>query len=88
VVTEEAAATGSAEDAEAWAEVMRGYTPPPEVATARGELGLASPLPPQLQGWDELLDPREPLGYGAGLRRAGGGPGGPPRGSRRAAAPA
>jgi hypothetical protein len=57
-----AAATGTHDDAQAWSATLRGYTPPPEVATAREELGLATPapMPPQYLGWDELFSDTSP----------------------------
>jgi hypothetical protein len=63
VVTEESAATGDAEAAQAWQQTMLNYTQPPGVAGAP-ELGLANPASPEpgsgVDAWADLLDPGEP----------------------------
>jgi hypothetical protein len=60
-ITEGAAATGSAEAAEAWRNMLLGYTPPPSVAGAAEEMGLASPTDPQpgsgMDTWADILEP-------------------------------
>jgi hypothetical protein len=59
VVTDEAAATGSAEEAEAWSATLTAYQQPPGVAGAE-ELGLANPADPQPgtgDMWADLIDP-------------------------------
>jgi hypothetical protein len=73
VIAQEAAATGSADEARSWAATLRGYTPTTGPGTAEA-LGLASPGPhPGEPGdtWASLLRPEpEPGAWGDTYARA------------------